>query len=349
MKLGDISVSYLLSLRAALIQQQLDPAPLLERFGITDALLAEPHARISIPRFMRLGNAAIRYTQDPAIGLLMGTHSQLSHLGLAGMTTQCAPNLADAFSVMVKYERLTSQNYRGHSEFSSPALRFYSIAPYNMFNLFVVDSALAARAQAGRQITNGQAQLREVHIEFPAPTYAARYEQIFQCPVLFSQAHNQLVWEPRSLQLPLVQSAPGHYQHLLTLCEQRLHELTRHRGLREKVESIVAPQLHQRLPSLMEVARELDLPSWTLRRRLQHEDHTRFQDIVDDMRRELAVSYIRDTELALGEITFLLGFSSPEAFQRAFKRWTGSAPGSYRRMLLGTGVTSRNISEESTI
>lgn len=337
MKLGDISVSHLLSLRTTIVQQQLDPAPLLERFRINDALLVQPHARISIPRFMRLGNAAIRYTQNPAIGLLMGVHSQLSHLGLAGMTAQCAPTLGDAFKVMVKYERLTSQNYRGHSSFSAPALRFYSIAPYNMFNLFVVDSALASRAQAARQMTNGEAKLREVHIEFPAPTYAARYEEVFQCPVLFSQAHNQLVWEPRSLQLPLVQSAPGHFQHLLALCDERLHELTRHPGLRERVESIVAPQLHQRLPSLPEVARELGLPSWTLRRRLQQEDHTRFQDIIDDMRRELAVSYIRDTELALGEITFLLGFSSPEAFQRAFKRWTKSAPGSYRRALLEKG------------
>jgi len=341
MKLGDISVSYLLSLRTAIRQHQLDPAPLLERFGITEALLAEPHARISIPRFMRLGNAAIRYTKNPAIGLIMGSHSQLSHLGLAGMTAQCAPSLAAAFEVMVRYERLTSQNYRGHSSFEAPALRFYSIAPYNMFNLFVVDSALSARALAGRQLTGGQAQLREVHIEFPPPTYAARYEELFQCPVLFSQQHNQLVWEPRSLQLPLTQSAPGHYQHLLTLCDQRLHELTRHRGLRERVESIVAPQLHQKLPSLMQVARELGLPSWTLRRRLQQEDHTRFQDIIDDMRRELAISYIRDTELALGEIAFLLGFSSPEAFQRAFKRWTGSAPGSYRRGILEKGKSDK--------
>jgi AraC-like DNA-binding protein len=337
MKLGDISVGYLLSLRAAIRQHQLDPLPLFERFGITETLLAEPHARISIPRFMRLGNAAIRYTKNPAIGLSMGSHSQLSHLGLAGMTAQCAPDLASAFEVLVKYERLTSQNYRGHSSFDAPALRFYSIAPYNMFNLFVVDSALSARALAGKQLTSGLAQLREVHIEFPPPTYAARYEALFKCPVLFSQQHNQLVWEPRSLQLPLTQSAPGHCQHLLDLCDQRLHELTRHRGLRERVESIVAPQLHQQLPSLMQVARELGLPSWTLRRRLQQEDHTRFQDIIDDMRCELAVSYIRDTELALGEIAFLLGFSSPEAFQRAFKRWTGSAPGGYRRGILEKG------------
>ncbi|MCC4261442.1 AraC family transcriptional regulator [Pseudomonas aestusnigri] len=333
MKLGDISVGYLLSLREVVQQLGHDPAPLLSRFRITDELLAQPHARISIPRFMRLGNAAIRYTREPAIGLLMGQSSRISHLGLTGMAAQCAPTLRAAFSTMIEFELLGSQNYRGHSSFEPPAVRFYSISPYNMFNLFVVDSALAARARIGRDLTGGRAQLREVHIEFPAPPYAARYEAVFGCPVHFEQSHNQIVWEPRSLDLPLEQSAAATHADLRELCRQRLSELTRHRGLRERVETLVAPQLDGQPPTLAEVATTLGLPAWTLRRRLQQEAGTGYQNIIDDMRRDLAVTYIRDTEMALGEISFLLGFSSPEAFQRAFKRWTGAAPGSYRKAI----------------
>tara|TARA_Y100000780_G_scaffold86522_1_gene78387 strand:- start:645 stop:1694 length:1050 start_codon:yes stop_codon:yes gene_type:complete len=334
MKLGDISVGYLLALREAIQRSGLDPAPLLARFRIDEALLAQPHARISIARFMRLGNAAIRYTRNPGIGLLMGSCSQLSHLGLAGMAAQCAPNLREAFATLIEFELLTSQNYRGHSSFEPPALRFYSISPYNMFNLFVVDSALSARAHVGRALTGGQARLREVHIEFPPPPYASRYEDVFGCPVHFEQQHNQLMWEPRSLDLPLQQSATPTYVHLRELCHQRLSELTRHRGLRERVESLVAPRLDGQPPALPEVARHLGLAAWTLRRRLQQEAHTTYQQIIDDMRRDLAISYVRDTELALGEIAYLLGFSSPEALQRAFRRWTGSPPGSYRKQLL---------------
>tara|TARA_B100001105_G_scaffold252810_1_gene245128 strand:- start:5 stop:1042 length:1038 start_codon:yes stop_codon:yes gene_type:complete len=343
MKLGDISVGYLLALREAIQRSGLDPAPLLARFRIDDALLAQPHARISIARFMRLGNAAIRYTRNPAIGLTMGSCSQLSHLGLAGMTAQCAPTLEEAFATLVEFELLGSQNYRGHSSFEPPALRFYSISPYNMFNLFVVDSALAARAHAGRVLTGGQARLREVHIEFPAPPYAARYDEVFGCPVHFEQQHNQLVWEPRSLSLPLTQSAAGTYAHLRELCSQQLRELTRHRGLRERVESLVAPRLDGQPPALPAVAEHLGMTAWTLRRRLHHEAHTTYQQILDEMRRDLAISYIRDTELALGEVAYLLGFSSPEALQRAFKRWTGSPPGSYRKALLEANRIEKEI------
>lgn len=331
MRLGDISVGYLYSLQAALTHVGHDPAPLFKRFRIDAELLATPQARISIPRFMRLGNAAIQLTGRPDIGLLMGRHSHASHLGLAGMTAQCAADLTQAFSTLIRFERLSSHNYRGHSSFAPPALRFYSISPYNAFNLFVVDSALSSRAQLGQHLTAGNARLAAVHIEFPAPDYAEQYEAQFDCPVLFEQEHNQLVWDPASLRLPLVQRAPASFRHLASLCDAQLHELNRQRGLREKVEEILSPQLHQRLPTLTEVARALGLPSWTLRRRLQQEEQTRFQDIIDDTRQDLAVSYIRDTELALGEIAFLLGFSSPGAFQRAFKRWTGEPPGQFRR------------------
>ncbi|MFN3580645.1 MAG: AraC family transcriptional regulator, partial [Pseudomonas sp.] len=323
MKLGDLSVGYLYSLQATLIHLGHDPEPLFQRFRITSELLDQPQARISIPRFMRLGNAAIQLSGRSDLGLLMGQHSHASHLGLAGMTATCATDLIQAFETLVRFERLSSQNYRGHSSFESPALRFYSISPYNTFNLFVVDSALSSRAQLGWQLTAGKARLTAVHIEFPAPAYADRYETYFGCPVLFEQQHNQLIWETGSLNLPLQQRAAASFQHLEALCRAQLHELNRHRGLRERVEEILSPQLHRRLPTLTEVARSLGVPSWTLRRRLHQEEQTRFQDIIDETRQDLAVSYIRDTELALGEIAFLLGFSSPGAFQRAFKRWTG--------------------------
>lgn len=331
MKLGDLSVGYLYSLQSALRSLGHDPVVLFSRYRISTEHLTNAKARISIPRFMRLGNAAIKLSGRCDIGLLMGQHSQPSHFGLPGLTAQCAPSLAAAFETLVRFERLISQNYRGHSSYQAPATRFYSISPYNAFNLFVVDSALASRLQIAQQLTGGAARLREVHIEFPAPDYSERYESLFGCPVLFEQADNQLIWDPASLDLPLRQSAPTTYTQLLELCQDKLHELTRHRRLRERVEEILSPQLHSSLPTLDQVADRLGMPSWTLRRRLKTEDNTRFQDIIDGIRRQLAVSYVRDTEIALGEVSFLLGFSSPAAFQRAFKRWTGSAPGQFRR------------------
>ncbi|MFH7450885.1 helix-turn-helix domain-containing protein, partial [Pseudomonas syringae pv. tagetis] len=67
-----------------------------------------------------------------------------------------------------------------------------------------------------------------------------------------------------------------------------------------------------------------------LRRKLA-EEGTRFRAVLNDTRRDLAMTYIRDTELAFGELAYLLGFASAEAFQRAFKRGNGQTPGEFRR------------------
>src|SRR5690606_18548294 len=100
---------------------------------------------------------------------------------------------------------------------------------------------------------------------------------------------------------------------------------------RQRAEEILSPRLHSQLPELDEVAARLGMAGWTLRRRLKAEAGTRFQVIIHHMRRDLPVRYMKDTETELGEVAYPRGFSSPAAFQRAFKRWTGVAPGQYRR------------------
>jgi AraC-like DNA-binding protein len=80
---------------------------------------------------------------------------------------------------------------------------------------------------------------------------------------------------------------------------------------------------------MTDVAAQLGITPWTLRRKLQREGAT-FQDLLEETRRSLAESYVRDTELTFGEIAFRLGFSSPAAFHRAFRRWTSVSPGTFR-------------------
>jgi AraC-like DNA-binding protein len=114
------------------------------------------------------------------------------------------------------------------------------------------------------------------------------------------------------------------------VCERELEQLTRTHSLKERIILMLGPLLHGREPDLEDIARRLQLPTWTLRRKLA-EEGTQYRAILNDTRHDLAMAYIRDTELSFGEIAYLLGFASAEAFQRAFKRWSGSTPGEFRR------------------
>ncbi|WP_017938391.1 AraC family transcriptional regulator [Zestomonas thermotolerans] len=333
-RLGDLSVAFVDNLADAVRSHGLDPCPLLEEYGLDAARRAEPRARLSIPRYMRLGHAAIQFTGDPALGLRMGQLGLLNRLGLAGVTAQQAPTVREAARLLTRFEPLYAQNYRGQSSLLEDSrgawLRFYSISPYNAYNRFVVDAVLTGWFCQLNRLCGGQLRLERVQIEFPDPGYGERYQEVFGCPVEFAATTNQLRLDQANLALRNPEHSPGTWRQLLEICERELERLTRTRSLRERVVHLLGPLLHGREPDLEEVATRLQMPSWTLRRKLA-EEGTGFRSILNDTRRDLAMTYIRDTDLTFGEIAYLLGFASAEAFQRAFKRWSEQTPGDYRR------------------
>ncbi|TLX57131.1 AraC family transcriptional regulator [Stutzerimonas nosocomialis] len=333
-KLGDLSVGFVHSLGAALAEKGIDASPLLESYGLDAARLADPRAQLSIPRYMRLGHAAIQLADDPALGLDMGRLRKASHMGLAGITAAQAPTVREAARALTRYEPLYAANYRGHSRFEEDSrgawLRFYSISPYNAYNRFVVDTVLASWITQLGAIAGHGLMPAAVHIEFPAPAYAPRYEPLFGPTLIFGAADNALRLDQPALALRNPEHCPGTWRHLLELCEAELEQRTRTRSLRERITQILGPLLKGQEPDLQQIAQRLQTPTWTLRRKLA-EEGTSYRSILNDTRRDLAMAYIRDTEAAFGEIAWLLGFASAEAFQRAFKRWSGQTPGEFRR------------------
>jgi len=333
-RLGDLSIGFVHGLADAMRHLGHDPQPLLDQYGLDTARLAEPRARLSIPRYMRLGHAAIQVCDEPGLGLLMGQLSRLSQAGLAGVTAAQAPTVREAARALTRFEPLYASNYRGSSSLHEDArgawLRFYSISPYNTYNRFVVDSVLASWLHQLSSLAQQRLDVEKVHIEFPPPSYAAHYTELFACPVEFAAEQNQLRLDQATLNLRNPEHCPSTWRHLLDICERELEQLTRTRSLRERISQLLGPLLHGREPDLNEVAARLQMPTWTLRRKLADEG-TQFRAILNDTRRDLAVAYIRDTELAFGEIAYLLGFASAEAFQRAFKRWIQQTPGEFRR------------------
>lgn len=335
MRLGDLSVGFVECLADAVRSYGQDPLPLLEQYGLDPARLAQPLARLSIPRYMRLGHAAIALTGDPALGLRMGQLSKLSQAGLAGVTAAQAPTVREAARTLIRFEALYGSNYRGQSSLHEDAqgawLRFYSISPYNAYNRFVVDSIIAGWLQQLSSVAGRPLLGEHVDIEFSEPEYAERYSVLSLTAVNFRAETNQLRLNHASLDLRNAQHCPTTWAFLLQLCERELEQLTRTLSLRERITQMLGPLLNGgRDPDLEEVATRLKLPTWTLRRKLA-EEGTQFRAVLNDTRRDLAMTYIRDTELAFGEIAYLLGFASAEAFQRAFKRWNAQTPGEFRR------------------
>ena len=333
MKLGDVSVSYIGILLKATASLGLDVKPILQQFNLNDRVLSSPDARISIPKFMRLGHACIEQAQAPWLGLEMGKVTSPSNLGLAGLIALSAPSLKQAFQQLTWYEPLSSYNTRGQSSFyyqgKQAIAQFYSISPYNEYNFFVVDSVLSGWYRLCHRLTGQGHGIERVCFEFPAPAYQHKYDQYFACEVLFEQDFNGLVFKAEALNWPCLDHCQTTFYLLKRQANSELDKLRLGQSFSERVSRAISPLLSGGTPTLEQVAEQLNTPPWTVRRKLVA-DGTSFQQTLNKTRRELAVSYICDTQLSLGEIAYLLGFASPAAFQHAFKRWLGVAPGQYR-------------------
>jgi AraC-like DNA-binding protein len=109
----------------------------------------------------------------------------------------------------------------------------------------------------------------------------------------------------------------------------RVHIEPRYTDLMAKVQSAVCEALGTNTPTLSSIASKLGIGTRTLQRRLYSNGHS-FQNIVDLARKDVARHLLSETDLCLAEIAFLTGFSEQSAFSRAFKRWVGQTPRSYR-------------------
>lgn len=338
MKLGDININILQCLYQAVQDQNKDAASLFTAFGLEDLANSHPDRRVSIPRYMRLGEQATQLTGRKDIGLIMGEYCRSHHFGLMGLAAQTAPTLGEGLATAIQFERLYSSNSRGHSrvikEKSRTGFCFYSISPYNRFNFFVVDAVIGGwisllKEWSGLSYQELQRQGAEAEIEFERPPYARAYQR-WQLPVRFSAESNTL-WLPDALfELPSASSNPVTHRQLKFLCQQQLENILQGKTLADQVSEAIAMQLSGKTPTLESVAGFFNLEPWTLRRKLEKEG-TGFAQILDTTRKELGTRYIRDTQLSIGEIAWLLGFSSSPAFQRAFKRWHQQAAGVFRK------------------
>ncbi len=333
-RLGDISVTYVAVMARTLESQGLASAPWLARYRMTRNQLATPGARISIPRFMRMGHDAISLTANPALGLEFAHHTRLSDMGMAGLAALCAPTLGEALRTLIRFERLTSYNSRGQSHWhplpeGGALARFYSISPYNRYNLFVVDAILGGWLQFLQSLAGVRVCPLRVDIEYPEPEYAEQMQHWMGCPIQFEAKHNALNLPESVTKAANPYAEPALYRETMTRCEQALTGLESGWSILQRVRDQLTPQMRGQVPAMGEVAARIGTTEWGLRRELQKQGLT-YRELLDETRSELARDYVRDTTLSFTDIADLLGFTNPSAFHRAFQRWFRCSPGDYR-------------------
>ncbi|MEM9582104.1 MAG: AraC family transcriptional regulator ligand-binding domain-containing protein [Pseudomonadota bacterium] len=171
--------------------------------------------------------------------------------------------------------------------------------------------------------------VKEVGFAFPQPDFASDYAVIFPAPVSFGHAATFICFAPKDLG-PVQPRGPDALDQFLENAPRdwiftRSREHTQSLRLRSYL-----TQMGWETANLTHAACAMHMTPRTLIRRLAA-DGTSFQTIKDDLRRDIAIRHLQQGEKSVEAVAHEVGFSSAANFHRAFQRWTGNTPSSYRR------------------
>jgi AraC-like DNA-binding protein len=304
--------------------------------GIAPDVVGEPTLKLGLDRYCALFEQAARRTGNDNFGLWFGHQFEPRDLGLWGYAAVSAPTLGSALSALVELFPL-------HQESSS--MRFGPIGGGLLRLEYRIEASSIIERRQDAELSLGMFQnlireclgrswaAEEVHFEHPRPAGWAEHERAFSAPVYFSRPTNALIFRDCMLERPMPARDPRLAATMRTCLYQLASRNGRRASLAERIRSLVRAMLPDGYPPLESVAARLKLSPSSLQRELAEEGLS-FRDLVEDTRRTLAMSYLRDRQLPLSEIALLLGYSELSAFSRAVRRWTGAPPRAVRARLL---------------
>ncbi len=267
------------------------------------------------------------------LALMSAERYQPSDYGLVGFVAMTSPSLGDAVTQVERYMRLWTDDPGLHLYDDGRVEVVYRARLADRPGLRrATEATLAEVLHGGRLVLQCCVVPREVCFQHPAPASEAdraSFEAFFGAPVRFDQAATWLRFDPADLARPLPRIDVKLGAFLKNLASTALTSRPTPDTLLDRLREIVANELPRGVPSIDVVARRLAVSGRTLRRRLEAEG-TSFREVIDVTRAEMARTYVSDHRMPLSEVAFLLGFSEPSAFHRAFKRWTRTTPGAWR-------------------
>jgi AraC-like DNA-binding protein len=280
-------------------------------------------------------HAGVEAWRDVTVAVLrdLAEHANPRQAGLLFYVVSAGKNVGEALALLTRYSRIVNEAVR------AKLLR----APEGM----VVEIDLVGLPRHGaRQATEFSVAitvkvLREVAGRLVRPTYLTfvhgrnaklrEFERFFGCPVEFAAPSDQLVFSTETLALPLVAEDPYLLQTLQPFCDEAARQRNTATGtLRAAVENEVQKLLPHGKAKKQIVAAKLAMSTRTLSRKLKDES-TSYEQVLDQLRRTLALQYIKDPGIPLSQVAWLLGYEGSTSFNHAFKRWTGRSPSVARK------------------
>jgi len=334
-----VSIGWVNTVLAAAHRLGVSREALLAQAGLgMDALGVE---RWPIDHITRLWRAAVHCTQDAGFGLKAGAGVGPGSFDVVSDLLASSSSLRQALALVQQYQRLISDGGRFQTIAGADAcwVVYHPHQGTLAFSPHQIEAVLAAMVVFARRVTGTALQPQAVQFSHARIGPRAGYRALFRCPVAFEQAFSGVLLANEQLDAPLPQAdaqlAYMHHQQ----ARARLAALSMPTSPAQALHAWIAGQLRGQAPTRAQAAHALGLTERTLARRLQAQGSS-YSDVLDAARREVALQALAQTRRPVADIGQALGYADPSVFNRAVRRWTGSAPGIWRQAQQGKGAAS---------
>jgi AraC-like DNA-binding protein len=317
----------------ALAAEGVAPGDALQGVRLSKDAIASPATRVSLNQVIACYRNADRLSRDPHFAYHAGLRLHVAAYGMYGFAILSSMNYRQTMQFAMQYHQLatplTAIDFNEQGGYG-----IWTITPVPNVRIdarlykFVVDMQFGISLSLHRDIMGPSFAARELHVTYRSPTDAAKFPEIFGSPVLFDQPKNRFSFDAAWLDGTPNLGNEMTYATVLGLCDGLMEEFQLRIGLTGKVRQALMVNL-MRAMSFDDVAKSLNMSARTLRRKLR-EENTSFRKLVDGLRMDMAIKYLRDTGLTVEEIAEALGFSDAANFRHAFRRWTKAAPHEFR-------------------
>lgn len=333
MKSQGVAISMVYPIMKTIVHKGLDTEQFCTYAAFDASLLQDVESRISGEELERLTIAAASFTQDPYFGLHQGQIMEFSDMGILGYVMMHSPSVVDALTAYQRYNVLLCSGFNLDWEVQGNDVLIKMFLQHpdqgHMSRHCIEDMASSLFRLIGR-LSNRRIPMLEVAFTHAVPAAnLTPYLQVFGVTPQFGGTDNYLRLGKDVLDYPILYSDAKLLSVFENIaCESR-QELTQASHFTEQVVQWMRTCFPSYFPTLQHTADHFSMSSRTLQHKLK-EENTSYNDLSTQIRKELAMGYLRKREYSVGEIAYVLHFSEPSAFQSAFKKWTGLTPGQYR-------------------
>ena len=298
-------------------------------FGLREQDVSEPHARLPHSTHVAILDRARALTGEPALGVFWGLQIRASVFGYLGFATTSAATLRGAIELAIQFAPLasTAESMRLHVEGGVASLFLEERAEAGSVREIITMARLVSLWRIGETLT-GRELSASAEVAFPEPKYHARFAHLAP-PVRFGCPATRALFPAEALDFPVITADPMALRLAAAECAREVSTLgTGGRLIRTIRSALWNDEGGLRTPS--EIASVVHMSSRTLRRRLESQGLS-LSALLDQERRDRALSLLSSPELSLAQIAERLGYRNVQNFERAFRRWTGATPAAYRR------------------